>query len=319
MNEITSSFVNIIFLVLPLSIFILYKKGYFEELNKNNYLLGFFRAYVLTLGVIYLIQIIVSIYITQSTGFYAPLVCFLMCFIILFHFKDHDIKIKKKCYYLNLTIVLIIILFWVSQPLLDKDITPPQIEDITPIIFLIILFSTITPFLSLYIIRKYYTKRAFEEELEVRDLRYLTGYFMILVLVFGLVSLSTMFFTFEPAILFSGVELGDIGGSIDMILTTISSDGLFVFTVVITGIASVVTTLGTRQAIMFGNMFMTFMPMIMFLQYAFGDIPQEIMNIFPDFEWLGRVFYIVLTLMLMAMFLSAWKLIAGITTTRFHI
>jgi hypothetical protein len=193
-----------------------------------------------------------------------------------------------------------------------------QIIEIVPIIFILILISTLLPILILYLFKRFYEKRQYAEISE-KDLRILILYFLILIIVFSFLSLVTLFTSFEPSIIFRGEDFANVGQVLNIIMITVLSDPLFVFTAVFTMFGAVVTVLGYTSARMFGNMLMTFMPMLMFLQYLFGNIPTIISDLFEGWEWLGRIFYILLTLMLITMVLSAWKLVSTITLSGFQV
>jgi len=312
---------DIFLLFFPVFLMLSYLAGDYDDLKENKFLYHFIQAFILVGLVVYGFQIVHSVYFTLDGFFFIPAIFFGISLLILIRLR-YENELDKRIYYLNFILILILILFGVAQPFIEiqtKDLSIPEIKSIVPIVMIILLLSTILSFAILIMIRKYYNQKALRETIDIRELKIITGVFLILIGIFSTISFVSFFLTFPPAIIFSGIEIGDVGESIDLILLTITSDGLFVFTVVMTGMASVVTAIGSRQAVMFGNMFMTFMPMIMFIRYAFGGVPVEIVSLFGDFEWLGRVFYIVLTLMMMAMFLSAWKLIAGITQTQFRI
>ena len=108
------------------------------------------------------------------------------------------------------------------------------------------------------------------------------------------------------------MDFGDVGDIINTIITSVMNDPLFIFTTIWTMIGAIVKTTGFAPFRFFGNIAMAFMPMIMFLLYFFGRIPEEIVQLFGDFEWFGRIFYLLITTMLIVIILSAWNLFSGL-------
>jgi len=225
-------------------------------------------------------------------------------------------EIDRKFYYLNTILVLVIIVFSIIHFFFNNTliIIDTPLSDLSLIILITIIIASILPILILLGLRAYYSRKSLELEISVKNLKTIILYFMIIIVIFFTISLVSYFTIFDANIIFSAqAGFEEVGGIIDIIILSVTTDPLFVFTAIFTMFGAVIRTFGIMAFRMFGNVVMAFMPMFAWLMYFFGNIPDPIIALFGDFEWFARVFYIILTTMLFVIILSAWNLFSGIT------
>ena len=89
-------------------------------------------------------------------------------------------------------------------------------------------------------------------------------------------------------------------------------DPFFMFTAIFTMLGAIVRVIGLGVTKLFGNLVMAFLPMLLWLQTFFGDVPPEISELFLGWDWFGKIFHIILTTMLLVTILSAWNIFTSI-------
>lgn len=313
--EETLTIINLILFVVPSIYFFIYEVDEIQLSKRGIYF--FLLVYLSTLLLFYGIQTIIGIYLRIFTNILFMYISVILLFTtIILILRLVAIEFNTRIYISVILLYFISFLFilyhmFFADPIIPDPITP---ENAFPILIILII-SAILPLIILggsYLYIRRYEKRT---EIPEKDLKQLIYYFSIALVVFFIFSIIAFSLSFKMSLVFAGqddISFGDIPAIISAVFNSVLNDPLFIFTAIFTMFGALVRVFGIPAVRLIGNLIMGFMPMLMWLIYVFGDVPEIIIILFGDFEIFARVFHILLSTMMIVIVLSAWNMFTGI-------
>lgn len=307
--------INLILIVVPIGYFFIYNIDEVQLTKRGRYF--FILIYLCALIIFYGIQTIIGIYLRIFSNilfiYFSVILLFTTIILILrlvaIEFNTRIYMGVILLYFVSFLFVLYNMFF--GKPIIPDPITP---ENAFPILTILIVSATL-PLVILggsFLYVRRYEKRT---EIPEKDLKQLIYYFSIALVVFFIFSIIAFSVSFDMTLVFAGQEdfdFGDVPIIISAVFNSIINDPLFIFTAIFTMFGALVRVFGIPAIRLIGNLIMGFMPMLMWLIYVFGRVPDVILLLFGDFEIFARVFHILLSTMMIVIVLSAWNMFTGI-------
>lgn len=307
--------INLVLFIVPCIYFLIYNVDEVQFAKRGVYL--FLLIYLSSLLIFYGIQTILGIYFQLFKNilfmYFGIILLFTTTILIL---RLVAIEFNKRIYISVLLLYFISFLFVLYHIFFAKPIIPDPItsKNALPIFFILIVSASL-PLVILGLSYLYVRRYERRTEIPEKDLKQLIYYFSISLIVFFIFSIITFSVSFDMTLVFAGqdpLDFGDVPAVISTIFNSILYDPLFIFTAIFTMFGALVRVFGIPSVRLMGNLIMGFMPMLMWLIYVFGDVPETLLLLFGDFEIFARIFHIVLSTMMIVIILSAWNMFTGI-------
>lgn len=311
MSEIVLLLINGVLLLFPL---IYGLNGSGEEKGRDVPIFRLIRGYLFFLIGFFIIEIFAGVYlrINNKSMNYICIISFLITVLLLPRFSK--LEISRKVSYLTIMVIFIVLFFAIWNVFYVENVYLEPINDNELfLIFFILIASIVLPVILIVGIIFYVRRKEMKEEISLKDLKIIVYYFGIALIIFFIISMIFFFTTFDSSVIFSGfLDFSDIGDKIYAIMGSIIFEPFFMVVTAFTAFGAIMRVIGIPAIRFMGNIIMAFMPMLLWLQYFFGEPPTEILSFFAGFVWFAKLFHIVLATALIVFVLSAFTLFTSI-------
>ena len=307
-------YLNVFLVINALIIFLTFGFKIIEERKAWEY---FIKVYLFTVLILFAMQIILGVYFYSFFDYETSIITTILMFIVFYllvkvYYKD----LEKRFSYTFAILILVSSLFIGLFVFYTPEYTAPTGTVNSTIVLIFLLIATILPIIVM-VGTNYLIKKKRKAIITEKELKYLFNYFLIAILVFFIFAMVSYTFIYGGQTdLTEGseqnIELDNVGDIISAIFNSIIFDGFFIISMIFVLFGSVIRVMGTPAYRIFGSMVIAFLPMILWLTYWFSPPPQIVLDLFGDFAWFGKFFYIIIATMIIVIFLSGFTLFSNI-------